>query len=125
LAALLPGTVLGLGNHIALPALLLLAPIALGMALLFVTGCIRVILLLFVPEKSIFPLVYKVVSYSMAPFVLSIVPFIGPVIGAAWFFAALVVGCRNALKLSWKLSVFTPLPPVAMLISGLAWYFLK
>ena len=124
LAALLPGTVQGLANRIALPVLLLLAPIALGLMLLFVTGCIRVILLLFAPEKSVFPLVYRVVSYSMAPFVLSIVPFVGPAIGAAWFIAALITGCRNALKLSWKLSVFAPLPPAAMLLGGLVWYFL-
>ena len=124
LAALLPGAVQGLTSRIALPALLLLAPIALGLMLLFVTGCIRIILLIFAPEKSSFPLVYKVVGYSMAPFVLSIVPFVGPVIGAAWFIAALIVGCRNALRLSWKLAVFAPLPPAVMLLSGLIWYFL-
>ncbi len=124
MAALLPGAVHGLSERIALPVLLLLAPIALGLMLLFVAGIIRVILLLFAPDKSEFPLVYRVVSYSMAPFVLSIVPFVGPVIGAAWFVAALIIGCRNALGLSWKLSVFAPLPPAAMLLGGLVWYFL-
>ena len=122
LAALLPGTVQGLTDRIALPALLLLAPIALGLMLLFVTGCIRILLLLFAPEKSEFSLIYKVVSYSMAPFVLSIVPFVGPVVGAVWFITALITGCRNALRLSWQLSVFAPLPPAAMLLSGLVWY---
>ena len=124
MAALLPGAVHGLAERIALPVLLLLAPIALGLMLLFVAGFIRIILLLLAPDKSEFPLVYRVVSYSMAPFVLSIVPFVGPVIGAAWFVAALIIGCRNALGLSWKLSVFAPLPPAAMLLGGLVWYFL-
>lgn len=124
MAALLPGAVHGLSERIALPVLLLLAPIALGLMLLFVTGFIRVILLLLAPDKSEFSLVYRVVSYSMAPFVLSIVPFVGPVIGAAWFVAALIIGCRNALGLPWKLSVFAPLPPAAMLLGGLIWYFL-
>lgn len=124
LAALLPGAFQGLTSRVALPVLLLLAPIALGLMLLFVVGCIRVTLLLFAPEKSLFPLVYKVVSYSMAPFVLSIVPFVGPAVGAAWFIVALIAGCRNALKLSWKLSVFAPLPPAVMLLGGLVWYFL-
>ena len=124
MAALLPGAVHGLAERIALPVLLLLAPIALGLMLLFVAGFIRVILLLLAPEKSEFPLVYRVVSYSMAPFVLSIVPFVGPVIGAAWFVAALIIGCRNALGLSWRLAVFAPLPPAAMLLGGLVWYFL-
>lgn len=124
MAALLPGAVHGLSERIALPVLLLLAPIALGLMLLFVAGFIRIILLLFAPDKSEFPLVYRVVSYSMAPFVLSIVPFVGPVIGAAWFVAALIIGCRNALGLPWKLSVFAPLPPAAMLLGGLVWYFL-
>lgn len=124
LAALLPDVAQVLAGRVALPVLLLLAPIALGLMLLFVTGCIRIILLAFAPEKSEFSLVYRLVSYSVAPFVLSVVPFVGPVVGALWFVASLITGCRNALKLSWKLSVFTPLPPAAMLLGGLVWYFL-
>jgi hypothetical protein len=124
LAVLLPGTIQDPASHIALPVLLLLAPIALGLTLLFITACIRIFLLLFTPEKSDFFLVYKIVSYATAPFILSLVPFIGPAIGAAWFVMILIVGCRNALNLSWKLAVLAPLPPTATLLSGLAWYFL-
>jgi hypothetical protein len=124
LAALLPGTVQALTSRLALPVLLLLAPVALGLMLLFVSGCIRLLLLLLAPEKSEFSLVYKLVSYSTAPFVLSIVPFVGPAVGALWFTVVLSLACRHALGLSWKLAVFIPLLPAAMLLGGLIRYFL-
>lgn len=121
---LLPDAAALLGSRVALPLLLLIAPIALGLMLLFVTGFIRLSLRLLAPDKSDFVLVYKVVCYSVAPFVLSIVPFVGPPIGALWFVASLITGCRFALRLPWQLAVLTPLPPATLLLGGLVWYFL-
>ena len=111
-------------HRVGLPVLLLLAPIALGLMQLFVTSCIRIVLQLFAPSEANFPLIYKVVSYSVAPLVLSIVPFVGPVVGALWFLASLITGCRNALGVSWRLAVMAPLPPALLLLSSMVWYFL-
>lgn len=121
---LLPEAALPFAGRVALPLLLLLAPLALGLMLLFVTGFIRICLLLFAPDKADFVLIYKVASYSVAPFVLSVVPFVGPPLGAVWFLASLIAGCRHGLGLSWPLAVLTPLPPAALLLGGLVWYFL-
>lgn len=121
---LVPEASIPFTGRVALPMLLLLAPVALGLMLLFVAGFIRICLLLFAPDKAGFIRIYKIVSYSVAPFVLSVVPFVGPPIGALWFVASLIAGCRNALSLPWLLAVLTPLPPAAMLLAGLVWYFL-
>ena len=123
-AVFLPGTTALAGAPVALPVLLLLAPIALGLMLLFVTGAIRVVVGLFAPGKAAFPVTYRVVSYSFAPFILSIVPFVGPPAGALWFLASLILGCRHALGLSWGLALTAPFFPAAALLGGLFWYFL-
>lgn len=123
-ALFLPGTAALPGAPVALPVLLLLAPIALGLMLLFVTGFIRIVVGIFAPGKAPFPVTYRVVGYSVAPFILSVVPFIGPGIGALWFLASLILGCRHALGLSWGLALTAPLFPAAALLGGLFWYFL-
>lgn len=123
-ALLLPGIIFPPGSPVALPVLLLLAPVALGLMLLFVTGLIRVVLSLLAPEKANFPVIYRIVSYSVAPFILSVVPFVGPGIGVFWFLAALILGCRHGLGLSWGLAVTAPLFPATALLGGLFWYFL-
>ena len=122
-ATLLPGLAPMFMGRIGLPALLI-APIALGLMLLFVTGCIRITLRIFAPEQADFIMIYKVVSYAAAPFILSIAPFVGPPLGAVWFLVALITGCRNALGLSWPLAVLAPLPPALILLFGLARTFL-
>ncbi|MCL1939983.1 MAG: zinc-ribbon domain-containing protein [Desulfovibrionaceae bacterium] len=121
---LLPHLAPGFMGRVGLPILLLLAPIALGLMLLFVTGCIRITLRIVAPDQADFAVIYRVVSYAVAPFILSIVPFVGPPLGAVWFLVSLITGCRNSLGLSWPLAVLVPLPPALMLLFGLAWYFL-
>ena len=123
-AVLLPDMVPSVMGRASVPVLLLLAPIALGLMLLFVTGCIRIALRILAPEQADFIVIYKVVSYAVAPFILSVAPFVGPPLGAIWFLVALIIGCKNALGLSWTLAVLVPLPPAIMLLFGLARAFL-
>jgi hypothetical protein len=122
--ALLPGVLPLPVGRMALPVLILLAPIALGLMQLFVVGCIRLVMRLFAPERADFVLIYKVVSYAPASFVLCVVPFVGPPIAAVWFMVSLVGGCRGALRLSWPLSLCASLPPAFLLLGSIAWYFL-
>ncbi len=107
-----------------LSVILLVSPIVLGLVQLFITGFIRVMLSLFAPEKAGFAAIFKIVSYSVSPLILSIVPFVGPVVGALWVLAALLTGCRSSLGISWQLAVAVPLPPALCLFGGLLWYFL-
>jgi predicted Zn finger-like uncharacterized protein len=109
---------------VAVPALLLLGPVILGLMLLFATGWVRLSLRLLAPDKADFGKIFKLVSYSAAPLVLCVVPFAGPLLGAVWSFAALAMGCRGALGLSRALSVCVPVPPVALILAAIAWCFI-
>lgn len=112
-------------NLLTLPVLLVVAPLALGLMQLFVTGCIRLQLKILAPDRSDFVTSYRITAYSVAPFVLCLVPFVGPSLGAAWFAFALATGCRYALGLSWGIAVAVTLPPAGLLIGGLCWFFLS
>ena len=119
-AFLLPDAASTFIGRAGLPALLIFAPLALGLMLLFVTGCIRIVLRIFAPDQADFIVIYKIVSYAGAPFILSIAPFVGIPLAAAWFLVCLIIGCRNALGLSWPLAVLAPLPPALMLLFALS-----
>lgn len=123
-AAILPEQAIVLSNQISIPSLLVIIPLALGLMLLFVAGAIRMQLNFLSPGKADFVMAYKITAYSMAPFILSIVPFVGPTIGVVWFMFCLMLGCRHAFRLSWGLSVFIPLLPSSLLFGALAWYFI-
>jgi hypothetical protein len=109
--------------ELPLPALLTVAPLALGMALLFITGCMRLQLRILAPTKADFALSYRIVAYSAAPFMLCIVPFAGPPLGACWWLFSLLMGCRHALRLSWAAAALVPLPPALLLLAGVCWFF--
>jgi hypothetical protein len=109
--------------ELPLPALLVVAPLALGMALLFITGCMRLQLRILAPQKADFGVLYRIVAYSAAPFMLCIVPFAGPPLGACWWLFALLMGCRHTLRLSWAAAALVPLPPALLLLAGLGWFF--
>lgn len=112
-------------NLLTLPVLLVTAPLLLGLMQLFVTGCMRLQLKLLAPERSDFASSFRITAYSVAPFVMCLVPFVGPSIAAVWFAFALTTGCRYALGLSWVNAVAVTLPPAGLLIGGLCWFFLS
>ncbi|MDR0339145.1 MAG: hypothetical protein LBH65_02585, partial [Desulfovibrio sp.] len=122
--ALLPDMSPFSAERVGLPVLLLLAPMSLGLMQLFVTGWVRLIIGLASPSRADFVLVFRVVGYAFAPFVLSVAPFIGPPLGSAWFLALLIMGCRGALGLSPLLAVLAPLPPALLMLGAITWFFL-
>jgi len=71
------------------------------------------------PEKVAFPTVLRVIAYSAAPLVVSIVPLVGPVAAMVWFAASCFIGCRFALDISWpKVALaLCPLYAIAFAIS--------
>jgi hypothetical protein len=111
-------------NLLTLPILLVVAPLALGLMQLFVTGCMRLQLKILAPDRADFVTSYRITAYSVAPFVMCLVPFVGPTIAAVWFAFALTTGCRYAIGLSWGMSVAVTMPPAGLLIAGICWFFL-
>jgi hypothetical protein len=121
---LLPGVLPLPPGRTILPLLLLPAPAALGLMLLFSAGFIRVVLRIFAPDRAEFMPIYKVVCYAPAPFVLCIVPFVGPPLAAIWFLVSMLTGCRNALGISLPLALFAVLPPALLMLLTVAVCFL-
>ncbi len=48
-----------------------------------------------------FSVVLQVLCYAEAPLVLCVIPGVGTVVGFIWSCAAVLIGCRAALRLSW------------------------
>ena len=95
-----------------LPALLLLAPVALGLLLVFLTGCTRLIVRVFTTQPLSFHTLFKVLCYSTAPLILSLIPFVGPAVGSCWFFFALITGCQITLRLKLSQAIVAIIPTV-------------
>ncbi len=106
---------------LALPLLLLVTPLILGILQVIVAGCIKVMIHIAAPEKADFSAIFKVVGYSSAPLILSVIPFVGPIAGAVWHVLALMAGCRHTLDLSWPMAIGIPLIPAAAFLSSLAY----
>jgi hypothetical protein len=121
---LLPGVLPLPPGRTILPLLLLTAPAALGLMLLFSVGFMRIVLRIFAPDKADFIPIYKVVCYAAAPFVLCIVPFVGPPLAALWFLVSMLTGCRSALGISLPLALFAALPPALLMLVAVAACFL-
>jgi hypothetical protein len=118
----LPNLQTDLQPRLPLPLLFLVAPVVLGLMLLFAAGGIQLLLRLFAEEPADFSLTFKVVSYAISPFILCIVPFVGPLAGALWFLFVLFSGCRHGLGISGRLAAGVSLPPALLLIAGIIWF---
>ena len=66
------------------------------------------------PEHANYNLIIRIISYAYAPTVLSIVPYIGPLIGLIWFVFNIFVGVKYALRLTWQRTVLA-LSPIFLL----------
>lgn len=71
---------------------------------------------LLVPGRASFILVYQVMAYSAAPWILCVIPGLGSIAGAIWGIACLAVGCKTSMKLSWPQTFAGFLPLLAVLL---------
>lgn len=86
---------------ISVPMTLLLAPGLLALQLLLYSGLFYLMLRLVQPERTVYSVVLRVIAYSSAPMVLTLVPFLGPVAAPIWFAVCCFIGCKYALRISW------------------------
>ena len=80
---------------------LVIAPALLLIQLYIYTALFTLMLHLVQPNRIPFVTVLRIVAYSAAPLVISIVPILGPIVGSIWFSVCCFIGCRYALNLSW------------------------
>ena len=95
---------------ISVPMTLLLAPGLLVIQLFLYSGLFYLMLRLVQPERTVFSTVLRVVAYSSAPMVLSLVPFLGPVVAPVWFAVCCFIGCKYALKIGWHQAALALVP---------------
>ncbi|MCL2124011.1 MAG: YIP1 family protein, partial [Desulfovibrionaceae bacterium] len=91
-----------LSRDMSLP-LVVLARTAFISLELFVTAILyHMMFRMVAPAKANFSLVFQVIAYAAAPALLGIIPLLGSLAGFIWSIACGVVGCRYALRISWR-----------------------
>lgn len=90
--------------------LLLFTPFIALFRLFFFAGLYHVMIRLVQPDKADFATVVRVIAYSSATYVLSLVPVVGSLLGSLWFVASTFIGCKFALNLSWSKITLALLP---------------
>lgn len=61
-------------------------------------------------ERATFSLVFQVLAYSTAPWVLCLVPAAGSVVGTLWGIGCAAIGCKTAMRLNWAQTIVGFLP---------------
>ena len=107
-----------------LPMLLLLFPVVSGCLLALSAGVTRVLLEIASKNRCNLPFACRLFSYAAAPFLVSLIPFVGPLASALWVVITIVIACRYACSLSWVGAFFSALPGAAILLGGLFWFFI-
>lgn len=67
-------------------------------------------------DRAKFNLVFQVMAYSAAPWVLCLIPAIGSLVGAIWSIGCLAAGCKAALRLTWTQTLVGFLPLICMML---------
>lgn len=83
------------------PMFLLATPFTAVFQLFFLAALYGLMIRLAQPDKADFGVVVRVLAYSAAPCIFSIVPFVGSVVASIWCVAVSFAGCKYALGLSW------------------------
>lgn len=89
---------------------LLTVPFILAIQLFVVAMIIHVIIRIMEPRVADFALAFKVVAYSAAGLVVTVLPIIGALLGPAYYLALLLIGCRSAFALSWPKTFIAMIP---------------
>lgn len=63
-------------------------------------------------DRTTFVLVFQVLAYSTAPWILCIIPAIGSIAGAIWGIGCAAAGCKAAMRLTWSQTAIGFLPIV-------------
>jgi len=66
------------------------------------------------PEQADYNLLLRVIAYAYAPSILSIIPYVGPLVGLIWFVVNIFIGVKYALRLTWQRTILA-LSPIFLL----------
>lgn len=66
------------------------------------------------PGKSSFGLVFQILAYSGAPYLLCVIPGLGSLAALVWSIGCIAIGCKVAMKLDWGQVLVGFLPPLLL-----------
>lgn len=68
------------------------------------------------PGKSSFGLVFQILAYSAAPYLLCVIPGLGSLAALIWSTGCIAIGCKTAMKLDWAQVLVGFLPPLLLFL---------
>jgi len=91
-----------LSREMSLPLFMLARTAFISFELLVAAVLYHMMFRIVAPAMADFSLVFQVIAYASAPVLLGIIPVLGSLAGFIWSIACSVVGCRYALRISWR-----------------------
>lgn len=101
-------------THVSL-VMFLLSPLLTVLSVLLSACILQVLLFIIVKERGSLERTLRMVCYSRSPAVFSLIPFIGPFVGAIWSFVLQIIGIREVHKTTTGRAVATKLLPCGCL----------
>jgi hypothetical protein len=86
----------GISNNVASPLGTVMMPFLLIIWLFIVSGMLHLFLMIVGGAKAGFEATFRVVSYSVSPFLLMIIPYCGVLITPLWALSLFMIGLRDA-----------------------------
>ena len=105
-------------REMGLPLFVLARTAFISLELLVVAALYHVMFRMIVPNRADFSLVFQVIAYASAPALLGVVPVLGSLVGFIWSIACSLVGCRYALRITWRQTLLA-LGPLYLVITFL------
>lgn len=82
----------------------------------FFSGLMYLMYRLVIGNRADFSIIFQVVTYSVAPHILSVVPVLGILVGTLWGMGCLLVGMRVAMKMNWAQTIAGLLPVLILFL---------
>ena len=107
-----------LSREMSLPLFVLARTAFISFELLIAAMLYHMMFRIVAPAMANFSVVFQVIAYASAPALLGIIPVLGSLAGFIWSIACSIVGCRYALRISWRqaLSAICPLYLLLLLL---------
>jgi len=86
----------GMTNGIASPLGMVMMPFLLIIWLFILSGMLHVFLMMVRGAKAGFEATFRVISYSVSPFLFMVIPYCGALITMLWMLTLIVIGLRDA-----------------------------
>jgi len=104
-----------LSREMSLPLFVLARTAFISLELFIASVMYHLMFRIVAPSTANFSLVFQVIAYASAPALLGIVPVLGSLVGFIWGIVCSFVGCRYALRISWR-QTFLALGPLYLII---------